>query len=87
MANNGIATTDHSIEPIAPFTRSPIATSSNLGEARGMQATVVSITLHGRSPSPYACLHNSSFEMFSGTITQQMIQVICQVFFHKNLTI
>ncbi|WP_190274227.1 hypothetical protein [Phormidium nigroviride] len=34
MANNGIATTDHSIEPIAPFTRSPIATSSNLGEGR-----------------------------------------------------
>ncbi|MEG4171865.1 hypothetical protein [Microcoleus sp. S13_C3] len=34
MANNGIATTDHSIEPIAPFTRSPIATSRNLGEGR-----------------------------------------------------
>ncbi|MCZ0901616.1 hypothetical protein ON021_17110, partial [Microcoleus sp. HI-ES] len=34
MANKGIATTDHSIEPIALFTRSPLATPSNLGEAR-----------------------------------------------------
>ncbi|MEG3843468.1 hypothetical protein [Microcoleus sp. herbarium14] len=49
MTNNGIATTNYCIEPIAQSTRSPIAIPSNLGEARGMQAMVVSIRLHGRS--------------------------------------
>ncbi|MEG4274081.1 MULTISPECIES: hypothetical protein [unclassified Microcoleus] len=56
MANNGIATTNYSIEPIAPFTRSPIATPSNLSEAPECKQWLYKLHCMGdRPPHTLAC--------------------------------